>query len=452
MKELPKALLDELRSIKGFDENSFIASHQQSAGTSIRLHKIKKLPDFDAHQQVPWCAQGRYLQQRPVFTLDPDYHAGAYYVQEASSMFLDYLVKAILPERNNLRILDLCAAPGGKTTLLASLLGENSLLISNEVIRSRASLLEENAVRWGYTNTWVTSNDPKEFGKLDGYFDLIVVDAPCSGSGLFRKDEKALTEWSEANVQLCNQRQQRIIADVWDSLKEDGVLIYATCSYSPQEDEAILDWMANELEVETISINFPQEWGIVIAQSERQLTGYRFFPDKIQGEGFFIAAVRKKQNTKSIYLNKFKSLHQQKILDQVNFLLKEKAWSIIQDREKLVAIDTDHEYDFQLLSKYLYFRKVGLSIGMPTAKEWVPAHDIALSIDKSENIPSINLNKEQALKFLKKEDFEIPENEKGWRLITYNGLGLGWIKMLGNRYNNYLPKNWRIRMEIPDEF
>ncbi|MBZ0099994.1 MAG: RsmB/NOP family class I SAM-dependent RNA methyltransferase, partial [Taibaiella sp.] len=227
-------------------------------------------------------------------TTDPLYHAGAYYVQEASSMFLSQVIQQLIPERNNLRVLDLCAAPGGKSTLIASLLEKDSLLISNEVIRTRASILEENITRWGYMNTWVTSNDPKDFSKLKGYFDIIVVDAPCSGSGLFRKDERALDEWSEANVQLCAQRQQRILADVWPALKENGILMYATCSYSPQEDEEILDWLGDDFEVASLPVQLSEEWGVVETTSAKhQFKGYRFFPHKVQGEGFFIAAVRK---------------------------------------------------------------------------------------------------------------------------------------------------------------
>lgn len=174
-----------------------------------------------------------------------------------------------LKDRTGLRVLDLCAAPGGKSTRIASLLDSDSLLISNDVIRSRATILEENMTRWGHINTWVTSNDPRDLGKLKGYFDIIVVDAPCSGSGLWRKDEKALDEWSEANVQLCGERQQRILADVWPALRQDGILIYATCSYSPQEDEQILDWLANTYEVASISADIDEAWGVVAAPSAR---------------------------------------------------------------------------------------------------------------------------------------------------------------------------------------
>ncbi|XZF16016.1 methyltransferase RsmF C-terminal domain-like protein [Chitinophagaceae bacterium MMS25-I14] len=448
---IPEALLRELEQVPGFDRAAFLAAHNEPAATSVRLHPYKQLEDAPGNP-VPWCASGRYLDQRPVFTLDPAFHAGAYYVQEASSMFLDYFFRQVFPERNNLRVLDLCAAPGGKSTLLASLLEKDSLLVSNEVIRTRASVLEENMTRWGFMNTWVTSNDPHAFGKLEGYFDAIIVDAPCSGSGLFRKDERALDEWSEANVTLCSQRQQRILADVWPSLKEDGVLLYATCSYSPQEDEQILDWIAETYDAESVEATPGDDWGIVTTYSSRKkMTGYRFMPHLVKGEGFFIAAFRKKDETAELRYPKFKTAADKKIKEQVKHLLKEEDYICIPDpKEGFNAIRTTHEPDWHLLSKALYLRKTGLALGIPAAKEWLPAHDLALSTDMGATVPVIDLDKEQALKFLKKEEFKTSEARKGWFLVRYNGLGLGWVKSLGNRFNNYLPKHWRIRMEITD--
>ena len=364
-------------------------------------------------------------------------------------MFLDYLIRALVPERKNLRVLDLCGAPGGKSTLLASLLDDSSLLISNEVIRSRATILEENAVRWGYANNWVTSNDPKDIGRIGGYFDLIVVDAPCSGSGLFRKDQAALEDWTEANVQLCSQRQKRIIADVWPSLKEDGILIYATCSYSPEEDEQILDWLGSEYDVETLNVDVPAEWGITSTESDGGLRGYRFFPDKVKGEGFFIAAIRKKEQSESAKHLRYKSLADAKAKQQSSYLLSQEDLIVIPaSKESFHAIAPDHEVDWHILQKQLYFRKTGVALGMPSAREWIPAHDIALSIDRSTSLKAVELNREQALKYLKREDMSMPLTDKGWLLMTYEGLGLGWIKSLGNRFNNYLPKHWRIRMDI----
>ncbi len=452
MKALPAQLLEDLHGVQGFDENAFIAVHQIPAVTSVRLHPVKYNKNFIENEKIKWSDTGHYLPERPIFTLDPSFHAGAYYVQEASSMFLDYLLRNLLPERNNLRVLDLCAAPGGKSTLLASLLQRDSLLISNDVIRTRASILEENMIRWGYTNTWVTSNDPRDFTKLNGFFDVIVVDAPCSGSGLFRKDEHALDEWSVANVNLCSERQQRILADIWPALKQDGILVYATCSYSPEEDEQILDWLATEFDVESLSVDIPEEWGIVTVSSASQnIIGYRFFPDKIKGEGFFIAAIRKKNTEEVIKYPKVKNATNKIMQQQSSHLIKPNDLLCMQkDKDNYFAINSAHENEFYLLQKSLYLRKTGLLLGMPTMKEWLPDHAIALSIDANENLNYISVNKEQALHFLKKEDLDISIPGKGWYIIKYKGLGLGWIKSIGNRINNYLPKHWRIRMEITD--
>lgn len=402
-------------------------------------------------EQVSWCDTGRYLKERPVFTTDPLFQAGAYYVQEASSMFLDSMIRQLIPDRKSLRILDLCAAPGGKSTLVASLLEDDSLLISNEVIRTRATILEENMTRWGYMNTWVTSNDPRDLGKLKGYFDVIVVDAPCSGSGLFRKDERALDEWSESNVELCGQRQQRILADIWPALKQGGILIYATCSYSQREDEEILDWLGGNFDSQSLRITIPEDWGVATTSSPVQKsTGYRFFPGNVNGEGFFIAAIKKTGEEDSLKPPKFKTAHDAKIAAQCSYLLDTKDWVCMPQAEGYVAIQKEHEVDYHILQKHVYLRKVGIQLGSPAKNEWLPAHDVALSINRSKVLPAIAVNKEQALKFLKKEDPSLGDVQKGWYLLTYNGLGLGWIKALGNRVNNYLPKHWRIRMEIND--
>ncbi len=448
---IPEQLIRDLHNTRGFHEAAFLAAHEAAPLTSVRLNPAKDIGLFPDFEKVTWCENGRYLPSRPVFTLDPAYHAGAYYVQEASSMFLDYLLRNVLESRDNLRVLDLCAAPGGKSTLLASLLGESALLISNDVIRTRATVLEENMVRWGYTNAWVTSNDPRDFAKLQGYFDVIVVDAPCSGSGLWRKDEAALGEWSEANVQLCSERQQRILADVWPALKQGGILVYATCSYSPQEDEDILDWLSGTYDVSPLKVNVNEEWGIAVSESEKGMTGYRFFPGSVKGEGFFIAAIRKNDEESDLQMPRFKTMHSKQLQQQAGFLLRNGEWAFLQNgKEEQFAIKTGHEPDWQLLQKFVYLRKTGVNLGNPAGKDWIPSHDVALSIDVSADLASVDVGKEQSLLFLKREDMHLKDLERGWLMVRYNGLGLGWIKSLGNRVNNYLPKSWRIRMDIPE--
>lgn len=444
-------MLDSLQGIKGYDEQAFVAVHKTAPITSVRLHPTKGNSLFADEDIVPWCSSGRYLTDRPSFTLDPLFHSGGYYVQEASSMFLDHVLRHVLKDRKALRVLDLCGAPGGKSTLIASLLDEESLLVSNEVIRSRASILEENMGRWGYMNTWVASNDPKDIGKLKGYFDVVVVDAPCSGSGMFRKDEKAINEWSEGNVALCAERQQRIVADVWPSLKEGGILVYSTCSYSVAENEAIADWLAESFEVKGISIPVSEEWGVVETISQQKsIPCYRFFPHKVKGEGLFMTVVQKLNNDGELKMKKSNTLNDKQAYDACKHLLNTDDFSCIQHKEQYVAIRPYHEEDYQLLQQYIYLRKAGVELGVPVKKDWIPAHELALNIYLSDNVATVALTKEQALKFLKKEDPGLGEPEKGWYCVTYAGCGLGWIKALGNRVNNYLPKHWRIRMEISD--
>ncbi|MBK5269551.1 MAG: RsmB/NOP family class I SAM-dependent RNA methyltransferase, partial [Bacteroidia bacterium] len=312
--QLPIPLLDSLQSVKGFDKEAFEKVHESGEQiTSIRINPCKLSVEsrespgeevihdsrFTIHEKVPWSQYGYYLKKRPSFTFDPLFHAGCYYVQEASSMFLEQALKQAIDLTQPLKVLDLCAAPGGKSTHILSLISDKSLLVCNDVIRSRANILKENIIKWGCTNAVVTNNDPQDFAKLENYFDVIVVDAPCSGSGLFRRDEEAIEEWSLNNVALCSQRQQRILADVWPSLKRDGILIYSTCSYSKEEDEDILDWVMSTLTIDMCQLSLDAGWGIVKSGG-----GYRFWPEKIKGEGFFMACFRKTDGDESLPLKR----------------------------------------------------------------------------------------------------------------------------------------------------
>src|SRR5436190_6299562 len=285
MAQLPKKLLQSLQGIEGFDRDAFESVHAKSEQvTSIRINPSKdfefRISNFET-VPVPWCQYGYYLKERPSFTFDPLFHAGCYYVQEASSMFLEQALQQTIDLSKAVTILDLSAAPGGKSTHIQSLISKDSLLVSNEVIRSRANILRDNVIKWGSNNVAVTSNDPKSFVRLRNYFDAVVVDATCSGSGLFRRDEQAIDQWSENNVQLCSQRQQRILADVWPALKKDGILIYSTCSYSNEENESILDWMMNEFGVESCELIVDEKWNIDKVRSAMGAVGYRFWPYKM---------------------------------------------------------------------------------------------------------------------------------------------------------------------------
>jgi 16S rRNA C967 or C1407 C5-methylase (RsmB/RsmF family)/NOL1/NOP2/fmu family ribosome biogenesis protein len=449
---LPESFIRSLQHVKGFDEKAFIEVHHHATSlTSVRINPAKPvlLPALPISGKVAWNEQGFYLSERPSFTSDPLFHAGAYYVQEASSMFLVQALQQTVDCTRPIKILDLCAAPGGKSTLAQSFISAESILISNEVIKTRVNILTENITKWGAANVIVTNNDPKDFQRLQDYFDVIVVDAPCSGSGLFRKDATAITEWSLNNVQLCSQRQQRILADIMPSLNENGILIYSTCSYSQQEDEAIADWLIKECKVETVPLKVPDNWNIVETLSENEKAyGYRFYPDKVKGEGFFIA-VFKKATTGTGYPVAKNNKNNEKVskneIDIISPWLKEPGrFFYIKQNDEIIALPLHLQEDWPLIQASLYIKKAGTRLGTVIRNELIPHHELALSNIISDAIPSYDTGLETALQYLRKQDIKIDTAIKGWALIKYGGLALGWIKALPNRINNYYPKEWRI--------
>jgi 16S rRNA C967 or C1407 C5-methylase (RsmB/RsmF family)/NOL1/NOP2/fmu family ribosome biogenesis protein len=457
LNQLPPSLLQSLEDLPGFDKDAFEKVHQSGEQvTSIRFnqHKVAILDfGFWNLDPVPWSSQGYYLSSRPSFTIDPLFHAGAYYVQEASSMFLEEVLKQTVDLSQPLKVLDLCAAPGGKSTLIQSLISDESLLISNDVIKTRANILAENLTKWGAANIVVTNNDPKDFQRLENYFDVIVVDAPCSGSGLFRKDPEAINEWSEQNVQLCSQRQQRILADVLPALKENGILIYSTCSYSKDEDEEICDWMQSELSVVNYQLSIINYAGIIETKSTNGSHGYRFYPDKIKGEGFFMAAFKKIEGARHKDQNarhktqgtrKEEKLSTKEIEAIKPYLKDVSVFSFIKLKDDIIAVPAVLEKDILLIQSLLYIRKAGIRIGTVIRDELIPDHELAMSTVISSSVPSIEVNEQTALQYLRRAEIKLDAETKGWALLTYQQVPLGWVKILPGRVNNYYPKDWRI--------
>ncbi|HEX4371860.1 MAG TPA: RNA methyltransferase [Puia sp.] len=453
--KLPHKLISSLEKIKGFDKEAFEKVHASGEQiTSVRFNPLKLSIinyQLSIDSNIPWSSHSYYLDKRPSFTLDPLFHAGTYYVQEASSMFLEEILKQTVALSKPLRILDLCAAPGGKSTLIQSLINSDSLLVSNEVIKSRVNILTENIIKWGADNVIVTNNDPKDFLRVENYFDVIIIDAPCSGSGLFRKEPDAINEWSEENVNLCNQRQQRIIGDVMPALKQNGILIYSTCSYSKEEDEDILDWMITEFDFNSIPLKRDENWNIVETVSEKTNGyGYRFYPDKLKGEGFFIAALQRKEGA-DFYFPKTKKNNAEKLTKNEEVIVKkwisDKADLIFFKKNDLVyALPSNLIDDLNFLRSSLYIKKAGVLLGKIAHDELIPEHELALSNIINDNIRYIDLSKEQSLNYLRKEEIKIETNLKGWCIVKYENQNLGWIKILQNRINNYYPSEWRIRM------
>jgi 16S rRNA C967 or C1407 C5-methylase (RsmB/RsmF family)/NOL1/NOP2/fmu family ribosome biogenesis protein len=451
--QLPEKLLSSLTGIKGFHKEAFENVHRSGQQvTSIRINTTKfsgsEISSYASGiwEAIPWTSSGYYLSERPSFTFDPFFHAGCYYVQEASSMFLEQALKQAVDLSKPLKVLDLCAAPGGKSTHIQSLISTESLLVSNEVIRSRANVLKDNIIKWGCEKVVVTNNDPADFARLENYFDVIVVDAPCSGSGLFRRDPEAIYEWSENNVQLCSQRQQRILSDVLPALKEGGVLVYSTCSYSKEEDEDIASWLVRACSLHHVPCSIPDEWNIVESEG-----GYRFWPHKVKGEGFFISVFKKAGGDDK------KSVKTKMKLNEVNksefeFL---KGWfktgglRFVKKENKVYAWPEKQFNDFNFLLQKLNVVYSGVLTGELVRDKLVPDHALAMSSICSVNMKKEELDYETAIKYLQRKDIELSGNQKGWALACFQNRPLGWMNILPGRINNYYPKELRIMKESP---
>lgn len=445
---LPEELLSSLEGLEGFDRDAFIKVHASGEKiTSIRVNPQKfSIEDieFSSGGKVPWSRYGVYLSDRPSFTFDPLFHAGCYYVQEASSMFLEQALSQSVDLSRPLKVLDLCAAPGGKSTHIQSLISKESLLVSNEVIRSRVPVLKDNIIKWGAENVVVTQNDPKEFSSLKNYFDVIVIDAPCSGSGLFRRDPDAVNEWSLNNVMLCSLRQQRIIADILPTLKKEGILVYCTCSYSKEENENICRWLMDEFKVQDLKLKIENNWNVVESP-----VGYRFWPHRVKGEGFFLACFQKIIGDDDMPLKKVKNQVQLNKKEQaiISNWLKSDSLRFIKRENNVYAVPERHFMDVSHLMQLLQVKYAGVEAGGIMHDKLIPAHALALSNLLSDSISANPLDRDNAIEYLKKKEIHMKPEMKGWQLVQYEGHALGWINVLSNRINNYYPKELRILKE-----
>lgn len=449
--QLPESFIHQIRTFLKGESEFFFKALKQEPAVSIRLNPFKETAEPIEGTPVPWSQYGLYLNQRPAFIFDPLFHAGAYYVQESSSMFLEHVIKSVRPHTDKpIKVLDLCAAPGGKSTLLSSLLKPNDLLVANEPIKSRLYTLAENIIKWGVSNTIVTQNDPKDFTALKSGFDLIVVDAPCSGEGMFRKDDKAIEEWSEANVQLCVGRQKRILADIIPSLKPGGYLVYSTCTFNQSENEENVKWMQEQWGLQTVKVPV-EPFKEIDATAE---DGFRFWPHRVKGEGLFMVCLQKTSTTEAEPEEKKWKKKNAQLPAKTTELLK--PW--LNDASSFIyysltsgirAIPACHQQVYEWLDETLYIVYAGIDIGEIKQQDIVPHHALALSVDVSPDIPRTELSREQALVYLKKGVL-LPNSfsGKGWQLVTYGGLALGWVKVLPNRINNYLPVNNRILKDL----
>lgn len=454
---LPDAFQLQMRAQLGDEYPAFATALAQEPPVSIRINPRKTVLKTATLEPVPWCADGFYLPERPVFTLDPLFQAGAYYVQEASSMLLTEALKQTAKSNRPLKVLDLCAAPGGKSTLLASWLRPDSLLVSNEVIRTRVPVLRENVEKWGFPNMAISNHDPGGFRDLTGFFDIVLVDAPCSGEGLFRKDNQAVNEWSDDSVQLCSARQKRILAAAAPLVSESGLLIYCTCTYNDDEN---LDNARYLIEQGFTSrfLDLPAEWGIVEKRAG-ETVGYQCYPHRVKGEGFFLGVFQQKRRLdipvrqKPRGFKSFKPLHPKQVAKLTGWLEEPKAFSYWQKpNQAVIAIPLALENDLIWLDSALHNKGFGLELGQFKGEDFIPSHALALSTAISPHLPGVELSKEDALRYFKKENLVLAEPTRGWLLARYQEVNLGWMKGIGTRVNNYLPTDWRIRMDLKTEY
>lgn len=456
---LPVDFVAQTRPLLGDEAFEQLAlALKETPPVSIRLNPFKPINTVGSvadalYNRVPWCGEGYYLSERLTFTFDPLFHAGCYYVQEASSMFLEQVISQYIS--TSAIALDLCAAPGGKSTHLRSLLPADSLLVSNEVIRNRAQILAENQIKWGHPDVVVCNNDPADFSSYPSFFDMILADVPCSGEGMFRKDPEAINEWSLANVEICSQRQRRIVADVWPSLKPGGLLIYSTCTYNIKENEENIAWIRDELGAEVLPITVPQEWQVTGNLWHDDFPVYRFMPHKTKGEGFFLAVLQKTatdQSASTLY-NKSKS-KKGKVDFSQEWLLRQEDYQLSVAGTTLSAIRKNMEPAVDRLKQKLRVVHAGITLGEVKGKDIVPSHALAMSSELlQDNFRKHDVSYEQAISYLRKEALVLSADvPKGIVLLTYKNIPLGFAKNIGNRANNLYPQEWRIRSGyLPEE-
>lgn len=414
---IPDRFKDQMMELLGEEADRFFTAMDEAPAISIKLNRRKtenpNVTGYTDLEPVKWCNHGFYLAQRPVFTLNPLLHAGVFYVQDASSMIYEAITEKIIPAAFDtgepLRVLDLCAAPGGKTTSVINAVPDGTLVVANEFVGSRASILKENLIKWGYPDIVVTNSPTSKFSQLKEMFDIVAVDAPCSGEGMMRKEEIAVTQWNEGLQKQCAELQREILADAFETLKPGGFLIYSTCTFNRLENEDNLKWMVENLGLVPVDMEFPESWGIRKG-IDTPYPCMLFMPHLTKGEGLFAAVLRKEGDYPRARR------------------VKDKAFvKLLHDKVKVICD--------------------GIPRTMLKGKEEVPTTESVLTTDFNPGaIPEVELDKEVALSYLRHEALHLDKDiPKGFVAVKYQGFPLGIVKNLGTRANNLYPAAWRIK-------
>lgn len=443
---IPQSFWDRIESHFGkVVREKMQSGFSQKGKASFRNHSHKG-KEITVEQQVPWCENGFFLENRPVFALDPLFHAGAYYVQDSSSMILRAVLDRLNLQKAELSVLDACAAPGGKSTLLLDYLDGSGFLISNEIDGKRNDILEENIIKWGFSNVAITRQATDNFSELRSCFDLIVVDAPCSGEGMFRKDQYAIKQWSESLINQCVKSQQNILDDLNPALKQGGYLIYCTCTSNLFENENQIISLITEGEYE-LATPLLEDFGdeIVMVDYHGQPLGYYLLPGIAQGEGQFIAVLRKKSDSGKLNVPKKRRIVlSTKSIDLTEFNTNI-SYNAFWNKEHELHGLSGYTSFIETLPNNFHFKMIGLPIMEESGKKRVPLHGLAMDYRTQ---PNVNINSDSALSYLRKETNSVAElNTQGWQILGFENHSLGWVKSLQNRYNNYYPNKYRLRLK-----
>ena len=455
--QLPERFVERMRQELGEAEATALCEALATEpSTAIRLNTPKmSCPPFEA-EVVPWSADGYTLPERPAFTLDPAFHAGAYYVQEASSQFAGYILSQAVGGRaqcEGLRVLDVCAAPGGKSTHYASLVGEHGLVVANEINRSRAAVLADNARKWGLGNMVVTCNDSAHLGDYEEWFDVVAIDAPCSGEGMFRKSEEACEQWSEANVKMCADRQWEIVENVFDTLRPGGVLIYSTCTFNRDEDEALVQRICDEWgeAIEPAQeVDVADEWGAVVGRVGAFQT-FRFFPHRVKGEGMFMAVARKagvptsRRRMPKARREVIAAVEKRSEQELSRWVKEPKRMRFFSAGDTIYACWAEHYDEIKALSSRLVVIYSGVALGQIFKGKLKPDGALAFYVGLNRDaVATAELSLDEALQFLRKQDMSAEPFVEGVNMVLYKGLPLGFVKRVGGRVNNMYPASLRI--------
>ena len=439
---IPEAFRQRMEQQLGDEAPAFFRALTDPPETSIRLNHHKGKTSFAGLEQVPWCEEGYYLETRPYFHIDPHWHAGSYYVQEASSMILDEIIRQLSIESGPKVWLDLCAAPGGKTGIMAKYIGPGDLLIANEIVSQRKNILFENLYKGGYLNTLITGLSAGAFPK--SIANLILVDAPCAGEGMMRKDPEAVHQWTPKLVEDCAVLQQKILQDAAKILMPGGYLIYSTCSYSHSENMANLASFTKRLPFKSVSFDFPAEWNIVHLE-EDGLSGYQLYPHKVKGEGLFIAVLKNEEESNPAHLRK-SQIEFSNIPDAIKDHIKDhEAFRVIRNDTMHSFIRAEAEVVASNILKQIPNGSLVAEAGELKGKDFIPAHFLAMS-NRYAEFPKLELGLNECLDYLERSTKTLPAQAgQGWHLIDFQGSCLGWVKNTMQGWKNYYPLQWRLR-------